>query len=170
MLTALYAVAAVVFAFVLFAPPPEVGRFARSSSWVLAVVAVIFASGALAAVDPADAAAATMDPIMASVRAPPAPARDPGVFLAVVAAVGALIRTVIIPLLKSPLAGSIFKRVPPFVQQLILVALACVVGALDAFAAGGTLTEAVLAALAAYGTAAALYGLTAPAVEKRARA
>lgn len=98
---------------------------------------------------------------------PVGPMRDPGLALAIAAAAGALIRSVIIPLLKSPIARGFFKNVPPFVQQLILVVLACIVGALDKLAMGGTMVEAVLAALAAYGTAAALYGLTAPVIEKR---
>jgi hypothetical protein len=136
---------------------------------LVALPALLFAAlGYAQPLDPADAADAA-----STIPGPlPAPGTgtDKGLLLLIASAAGVLIRVVIIPLLKSPIGGSIFKKVPPFVQQLILVVLACIVAGIEKLVAGGTLLDSLLTALATYGTASALYGVTAPAIEHRKKA
>lgn len=105
----------------------------------------------------------------AALAAPAAPAVDPGVLLGLAAAGGVLIRSVIIPLLKSPIAGAIFKKVPLPAQMMILVVLSALVGLLDKLALGGSLLDVLVAGVTAFSAALATYGFTAPLAEKRPR-
>jgi hypothetical protein len=136
---------------------------------LLAGLVLLFAGlGYAQPLDPADAADAA---VAATIPAPlPPPGNDKGLLLMIAGAAGALIRIVVIPFLKSPFAGGVFGKVPPFVQQLILVVLACIVAGLEKLAVGGTFLDALLTALATYGAASALYGVTAPAIEHRKKA
>lgn len=97
----------------------------------------------------------------------PKAALEPGLLLGIAAAAGVLIRSVIVPFLKSPFAGSIFKKVPLPVQTLLILLLCALAAALEKVAVGGTLLDALMAALTAYAAAQGSYALTAPAFEKR---
>lgn len=152
----------------------------RAARYALAAVLLLVAMVALLAptvahaqpVDPADAAELAAAAAVVPSPSPPAPSPeaprvDPEVLLALVAAVGVFLRTVVVPLMKSPIFRHLFARVPLAAQHLLILAVSGAAAALEAYGSGRSLLEAVQVALAFYGTSQLAFGLTAGRVEKR---
>tara|TARA_Y100000361_G_C11113588_1_gene319041 strand:- start:248 stop:541 length:294 start_codon:yes stop_codon:yes gene_type:complete len=63
----------------------------------------------------------------------------------------------IVPILKSPILGEVWKKWPKWLRPLVLCAIAGLLGMLDAIALGVPFTQSLLSALAAVGVAVTSY-------------
>lgn len=89
---------------------------------------------------------------------------NPGPFLGYAAALGLVVRTVIVPLLKKL---GLFRDLPSPLQTVILAVLALLAGFLERYAIDGSPVEALVAAITSFAAAQASYGVTAPFFEKK---
>jgi branched-subunit amino acid transport protein len=76
--------------------------------------------------------------------------------LLVAGAIAAFIRA-FIPVLKSKKLGDMWSKAPKWLRPALLVALTAALALCDALVSGGTISHALLAALAALGAATASY-------------